>query len=58
MIRSRFAEAPYRCPFCQHIVHVGEVIVCVVSGTTVSSGCVDCAWAAINGELSVRRETA
>jgi predicted nucleic acid-binding Zn-ribbon protein len=57
-IRSRFAQAPHRCPFCGHVVHVGEVVAVVTSGSTYSSGCVDCAWAAFNGRLSDRREAA
>jgi hypothetical protein len=58
LIRSRFAEAPYRCPFCAHWVHPGSVIVAVFSGSTVASGCLDCAWAAINDDLPSRREAA
>ncbi len=54
VLRTRFALAPFPCPFCHHIVHVGSVIAQVISGTTVASGCLDCEWAAIHGELSSR----
>jgi transcription elongation factor Elf1 len=56
-ISSRIAERPYRCPFCGHLVHSGQVIAQVVVDSTYSSGCLDCAWAAQN-KVSLRREAA
>lgn len=53
-IRTRFAQAPFPCPFCGHIVHIGSVIAQVISGTTVAASCLDCEWAAVNGELVSR----
>lgn len=58
VIRTRIAQAPFPCPFCGDIVHVGSVISQVISGTTVSTGCLDCEWAAVNGVLPSRARKA